>query len=123
MALIGEKNRENLAHYPEKDKRENTDRVRPEQPLLVQFQAVRPNGEAIFHETGKRGGERLPAYDHVPAHHEDPDKDEQCTDNHPPDGRAREEKQDERHQVAEAVLEDEDIEEILAVNDPAQDVP
>ena len=35
----------------------------------------------------------------------------------------RQEEDDERHQVAETVLEDEDIEEVLAVDDAAQDVP
>ena len=107
----------------EEDEREDQDRDRPEEPLLQRLPGVGDDGQQVVHVARQGERERLPADDDVPAHHEDAEQDQGDAGHGPLDAQPRDEQQDERHEVADAVLQHEHLPELVAVDRAFHDVP
>src|SRR5512143_2698648 len=91
--------------------------------LLEGLKVMRYHRELVVHEPGKRERERLAADDDVPAHHEHPEQHQHGDEHRAPDGQPRQQQEYERQEVAYPVLQDEYVEEVLAVDDLPEDVP
>ena len=95
----------------------------PPKPFLKRFPVMGNDRQMVMHVTGKGQGERLAADHHVPPHHEHAEQHQQDAEDRPPDGQPGDQKQDERDQVADAVLHDKYVIEIALVDDAAEHVP
>jgi hypothetical protein len=67
----------NLIKNPEEDEGQHRDEQRTAQALFKGFHAVGNDGQLVIHIPGKSQRKRLAADDHVPPHHEDPEKHQQ----------------------------------------------
>lgn len=123
MFFIPDEGGEYLVEKIEEDERGDRYGGGSRQALLEGLHAGWDNRHMVFHEPGKGQGKRLPTDDDVPAHHEDPEEDQQTGEAGPTGTEARQKKENEREDVADSVLEYEYFDEVLVVDDLANDVP
>ena len=108
------KDRENLAEDPEQRKGRDENEKRPDQAFLEGLPIMRDDRQVVVHEPGEGEREGLAADDDVPPHHEHAEQHQQHAEHRSADRQPGQQEQDERDEVADAVLQDEDIVEILA---------
>ncbi len=70
----------------------------------------------VVHKPCKGQRECLTTDYHIPTHHKDPEQNQQQGDYRSPDGQFRQDQQDKGYQVAEAILEDKNIDEVFSIH-------
>ena len=114
---------EYVTEDPKQYERHEKNAERTGKAFFVRFPIMRDKRKVIVHEPGK-GQRKCLAADHdIPPHHKNSEKDQYGTDHNPFYGRARDQEKRKRYKVAHSILQDEYIEEILAVNYAPQNIP
>jgi len=115
--------RQKIRQSKEEDVGGENHQERPEEPFLEGLHILRNDRQGILHEAAEGGGEGLAADNDIPAHHEDADQNEDGGENCSAHCQPRPEEEDKGDEVAEAVLEDKDFDEVLFVDAVAEDIP
>ena len=123
MGFFQIENRKDLAQQPEKDKGHSSDQQSSEKTFFESFETMGEDRQPVMHVAGKGEREGLSADDHIPAHHEYSQKHQDEGNDGPPDRQAGDQKKAKGDEVSEQILENEYVDEVLFIDDTAQDIP
>ena len=116
MRLFETEDREDLRKKVKQDERHNKNTEGTEKSFLERLHVMGYYRQMVVHVPGKGERECLSANNDIPPHHKDAEHDEKDAYDGPSDRQPRSEKEDERYEVPEAVLEDKYAGEIFVIN-------